>query len=300
MQAVAGDLVDFFESLDACVDVVLRYPGIVRFRPHLIHCILASSHFVHRRDVYDAISGVYNSTRPTSFPQAPPYEEWRSMSQLCGNTFCRSMEAEALQRRNNGGLLRPSITAVDGLEMPGPSSALTKSPCSGTETRSSGSPPAGLPSKPQRSPSPATGAMVATNVPSPLPETSHAPPGLSQDGVGNDDAAPARDMRWQAGLAATAATSIPESRLSPEAADPRGVRADWSSAAASGQQLRLGGDTVAADAADADANHTPTIEPVEGGVVLWGREMTLTDADLPDAAAVFARDEALLEQGLYE
>lgn len=32
MQAIAGDLDDGLESLDACVDVVLRYPGIIRFR----------------------------------------------------------------------------------------------------------------------------------------------------------------------------------------------------------------------------------------------------------------------------
>ncbi|CAM9999175.1 unnamed protein product, partial [Ectocarpus sp. 4 AP-2014] len=39
MRAIAGDLDKSFESLQACVDVVLRYPGLVRFR-----CVLSPYH----------------------------------------------------------------------------------------------------------------------------------------------------------------------------------------------------------------------------------------------------------------
>ncbi|CAM9641591.1 unnamed protein product [Ectocarpus sp. 4 AP-2014] len=289
MQAIAGDQVESVDSLDACVDVVLRYPGTTRFRPHLIHCMLAAGHFFSRRDMYDAMRGVYNSVLPMGYSQAPPYEEWRSVSQVCGNILCRSLEAQALQPCDEEGP-RQSNLAAEGLATSGPSSGLMESPYSGVETRSSGSPPA---------PVTATGA---TAVPSVLPETPHARRRVSQDAVGADDAAAyaARDMRWQPGLAAML---IPESACPEEASEAGGVREDWSRPAAPGQHLRSGGDTVAenaaAAAAAAAAAHTDTAEPVEEDVVLWGREMTLTDADLLDAAAVFARDEGLpLGEGL--
>ena len=31
----------------------------------------------------------YNSTRPTGFLAAPPFEEWRGISDICGHPYCR-------------------------------------------------------------------------------------------------------------------------------------------------------------------------------------------------------------------
>ncbi|CAM9341934.1 unnamed protein product [Ectocarpus fasciculatus] len=253
--------------------------------------MLAAGHFFNRRDMYDAMRGVYNSVLPMGYSQAPPYEEWRSISQVCGNILCRSMEAQALQPRDEEVPLQ-SNAAADGLATSGLSSGLMES--SGTDTRNSGCPPA---------PATATGA---TAMPSVLPETSHARQRVSQAGVGNDDAAAdaAGDMRWQPGLEATAAMLVPESVFPDEASEAGGVGEDWSRPAGPEQHLRSEGGTAAA------AAHTHTVEPVEEDVVLWGREMTLTDADLLDAATltdadlldaaatVFARDEGLLGEGL--
>lgn len=59
-------------------------------RPHFIHCTLAVSHFSNRRDMYDAMRDAYNSIRPPGCRRAPPYEEWRTITQICSNMFCRS------------------------------------------------------------------------------------------------------------------------------------------------------------------------------------------------------------------
>lgn len=58
-------------------------------RPHLVHCILAGSHYSDRQDIYDAVRGVYNPNRPTGCALAPPFEEWTEMRQLCDHVMCR-------------------------------------------------------------------------------------------------------------------------------------------------------------------------------------------------------------------
>lgn len=64
----------------------------VPLRPHLMHCILAVSHFSNRQDVYDAMRGIYNSVRPLpGCTLAPTFEEFTGMHQLCNHVFCRYM-----------------------------------------------------------------------------------------------------------------------------------------------------------------------------------------------------------------
>lgn len=130
----------------------------------------------------------------------------------------------------------------------------------------------------------------ATAVPSPLPDPPHARPSLLQNRVGNDDAVAddTRDMRWQP-MTETAMLT-PESVFSAGAAEAGVVRADWSSTAATpGQQLRS--DNTAAAAAGGP-------EAWGGDMALGGSDMTLTDEDLLDVAAVFGSEEELLEMGL--
>ncbi|CAM9890946.1 unnamed protein product [Ectocarpus sp. 8 AP-2014] len=295
MKTVNGDVEDLIRCLQASADIVLRYPGIVRFRPHFIHCTLAVGHFSKRRDMYDAMSGVYNSIRPPGCWPAPPYEEWRTITQICDNMFCRSFEAEIHNAHHGEGRLQRNVSHNEDVTSE-PASGSMKSPCIGAERQNSGSLPAELASGEQRLPASMT-PTDATAVPLPLPEPPHAPPSLSEDGVGNDDTAAddARDRRWQP--VAETAMLIPESVFSAEAAEAGGVRAGWSSAAAApGQQFCSEGDNGAAAAAAAAVARNPTVGPeVRGGdMTLGGSEMALTDEDLLDAAAVFASDEGLL------
>ncbi|CAM9970967.1 unnamed protein product [Ectocarpus fasciculatus] len=251
MKAVDGDLEALVRSLQACVAVVLRYPGMVRFRPHFVHCTLVVSHFSNRRDMYDAMKDAYNSIRPGGCWRAPPYEEWRTVTQICDNIFCRSFEAEIHNARHGQ---EPVQTDARGCEdvTSGPALGLMTSPCSGAEHESSGSPPAGLASEERWPPPPATatGATMSLLLAENLP----APPSLLQDGVGHNDEAGdfARDMRWQP--AAETAMLITESAISAKAEEGGDVRADRSgAAAASGQPLCSGGDNAAAAAAAAAA-----------------------------------------------
>ncbi|CAN0200166.1 unnamed protein product [Ectocarpus sp. 12 AP-2014] len=287
MRAVAGELVKAFESLQACVDVVLRYPGLVRFKSHLIHCMLAASHFFNRRDMYDAVREVYNSVGPIGYPQAPPYEEWRTIRQVCPHVLCRSLEVQLHQHLDEG--LMQTNAAPKDPETSEPLSGSFNSTPSGSDTKSSGPPPAGLASGEQGSLAPTT-AKGVTAVSSPLPETPHTLATFMPDGGGNDDAS-AGHMRLQPGLVATAML-IPEPVYSAkgEAGDVR--HADWLRAAATGEQPRSG--------TGAPAPGSPKIgfEWLGGDVVSGGAEMNMTDADLLDIAAVFANDGGLLEEEL--
>lgn len=55
----------------------------------MVHCILAGSHFSQRKDIFDAVRGVYNPNRPPGCRVAPPFEEWTEMRQLCDHVLCR-------------------------------------------------------------------------------------------------------------------------------------------------------------------------------------------------------------------
>ncbi|CAN0391286.1 unnamed protein product [Pylaiella littoralis] len=149
MKSVKGDMADSFESLKDCAKVLMRYPGIVRFRPHLVHCIIAGSHYSHRKDVYDAVREVYNPNRPPGCAVAPPYEEWTEMRQLCDHVLCRSVQVEVnrttIKSKSNKQRLEPTA-AADERPVAGSSPlrssplAVFSSPSTGGEIQSSGSP----------------------------------------------------------------------------------------------------------------------------------------------------------------
>ncbi|CAB1118854.1 unnamed protein product [Ectocarpus sp. CCAP 1310/34] len=238
-------------------------------RPHFIHCTLAVSHLSKRRDVYDAVSVAF-------------------------------FEAEIYNAHHGEGPLQTNLSGDEDVTF-GPASGSMNSPCIGEERQNSGSLPAELASGEQRFPAPMT-PTDATAVPSPLPKLPHAPPSLSEDGVGDDDTAAddARDIRWQP--VAETAMLTPESAA--EAAEAGGACAGWSSAAAAPRQQFCsqgdnGGGGGAAGAPSAVARN-PTVGPeVWGGdMALGGSEMALTDEYLLDAATVFASDEVLLEMTL--
>lgn len=57
------------------------------------------SHFAHRqlwclasgpdRERYEELRAAYNPVRPAGLSPAPPFEEWRGMSDICDHAYCR-------------------------------------------------------------------------------------------------------------------------------------------------------------------------------------------------------------------
>ncbi|CAM9274390.1 unnamed protein product, partial [Laminaria digitata] len=94
MKAVKGDIHSAFESIKFCARLVMRFPGICRYRPHLIHCVLTASAACLCRPVYDPVRAIYNSILPGNGTPAPPLEEWGGMSCICNHIFCRSVQVE--------------------------------------------------------------------------------------------------------------------------------------------------------------------------------------------------------------
>lgn len=93
MKAVKGDMRGSFESLKVCARVLMRFPGICRYRPHLVHAVLAASASSVCRKVYNPVRAIYNSILPWNGTPAPPIEEWDGMRCICNHIFCRSLQA---------------------------------------------------------------------------------------------------------------------------------------------------------------------------------------------------------------
>ncbi|CAN0165434.1 unnamed protein product [Ascophyllum nodosum] len=93
MKVVQGEPLDSFANLLRCAEVLQRYPGICRIRPHLTHCILAAS-AIASRPLYDQVRAVYNAFLLPGYIPTPPFEDWTSIVDICDNIFCRSVQTE--------------------------------------------------------------------------------------------------------------------------------------------------------------------------------------------------------------
>eukprot|EP00752_Nemacystus_decipiens_P002826 g2634.t1 len=77
-------------SIQGCVEVVVRYPGLCRYSTwlHYVHVLLEMLAAFRSRQQYETTRVAYNSARPAGALLAPPFEEWR-MSDVCEHAFCR-------------------------------------------------------------------------------------------------------------------------------------------------------------------------------------------------------------------
>eukprot|EP00752_Nemacystus_decipiens_P006691 g6017.t1 len=73
------------------IDVNLRYPGLCRYKSWLwiVHSYLFLLAVTKRRCTYEKMRVSYNAVLPPGSKPAPPYEECRSMSDICDHAYCR-------------------------------------------------------------------------------------------------------------------------------------------------------------------------------------------------------------------
>lgn len=58
-------------------------------RAHTAHAHLWGLAKVNQRDQYEELRAAYNGVRFAGSSPAPPFEEWRGMSDLCDHPYCR-------------------------------------------------------------------------------------------------------------------------------------------------------------------------------------------------------------------
>lgn len=58
-------------------------------RKHLAHYCLAGMVVSGNADKYEKLRTAYNSVLDDAGPMAPPFEEYRGMSSICGNVMCK-------------------------------------------------------------------------------------------------------------------------------------------------------------------------------------------------------------------
>eukprot|EP00903_Cladosiphon_okamuranus_P014223 g13214.t1 len=90
-----GQLDNAVEGFLRCTDIMVRNPGMCRFSSwkHLVHHCLACMAISGNADKYEELRASLNSVVDIGAPRAPPFEEYRGMRSICGNIFCRSVDA---------------------------------------------------------------------------------------------------------------------------------------------------------------------------------------------------------------
>ena len=58
-------------------------------RSHFAHSQLWCLAFGPDRERYEELRAAYNPVRPAGCPPAPPFEDWRGMSDICDHAYCR-------------------------------------------------------------------------------------------------------------------------------------------------------------------------------------------------------------------
>eukprot|EP00752_Nemacystus_decipiens_P006690 g6016.t1 len=78
-------------SFMRAVDVMLRYPGLCRFKSWLwiAHSHLFILAVTQRRCMYEKLRTSYNSVRPPGSLLVPPFEEFEGISDICDHAYCR-------------------------------------------------------------------------------------------------------------------------------------------------------------------------------------------------------------------
>lgn len=70
-----------------------RHAGVNR--SHFAHAELLDLAFRRDREQYEELRAAYNPVRPVGYSPAPPFEEWRGMSDICDHAYCRYYEVLA-------------------------------------------------------------------------------------------------------------------------------------------------------------------------------------------------------------
>lgn len=63
-------------------------------RSHFAHSQLWCLSLGPDRERYEELRAVYNPVRPAGLLPAPPFEEWRGMSDICDHPYCRCCNAK--------------------------------------------------------------------------------------------------------------------------------------------------------------------------------------------------------------
>lgn len=58
-------------------------------RKHLAHCCLTAMAVSRNAEKYEELRNSYNSVVDSDAMEVAPFEEFRGMSEICGNIFCK-------------------------------------------------------------------------------------------------------------------------------------------------------------------------------------------------------------------
>ncbi|CAM9789924.1 unnamed protein product, partial [Scytosiphon promiscuus] len=91
LQAINNDIAGSASSFTRSLSAILRFPGLCRYNSlsHTAHAHLWGLATVHQKEQYEELRAAYNRVRFAGSSPAPPFEEWRGMSDLCDHAYCR-------------------------------------------------------------------------------------------------------------------------------------------------------------------------------------------------------------------
>eukprot|EP00903_Cladosiphon_okamuranus_P006027 g5945.t1 len=96
LQFVNNQITASVDSFRRALSTILRYPGVCRYScwAHFAHSQLWCLAFGPDRERYEELRAAYNPVRPAGCPPAPPFEEWRGMSDICDHAYCRRVSTQ--------------------------------------------------------------------------------------------------------------------------------------------------------------------------------------------------------------
>ncbi|CAN0114716.1 unnamed protein product, partial [Ectocarpus fasciculatus] len=94
LKAAQGNKQACLERARLCVQVLVRYPGIMRFPMglHISHLLITMIATFEDRQLYTTLMVAYNPIRPAGYLPIPPFEEWEGVSNLCSHVYCRAID----------------------------------------------------------------------------------------------------------------------------------------------------------------------------------------------------------------
>ncbi|CAN0563998.1 unnamed protein product [Ectocarpus sp. 12 AP-2014] len=114
-----GNVADAVEAVQRGLRVILRFPGLCRYKcwSHLCHTQLWCLALGPDREPYEELRAAYNPVRPSGSPLVPAFEHWQGMSDICNHVHCRRGErmgfapsvADCVAKLTPGVLLLPTL-----------------------------------------------------------------------------------------------------------------------------------------------------------------------------------------------
>ncbi|CAM9691410.1 unnamed protein product, partial [Ectocarpus sp. 6 AP-2014] len=82
------------ERTRLCVEVLVKYPGLMRFPMglHISHLLIIMTATYEDRELYTTLMVAYNPMRPEGSRRIPPFEEWEGIGNLCSHVYCRAID----------------------------------------------------------------------------------------------------------------------------------------------------------------------------------------------------------------